>query len=68
MVPRASSWIKCFLTCILVGPNDLQSRRVIGNLEVGRWARAKSYDTSRGFSRRKELFDLVGKVRDREVL
>jgi hypothetical protein len=38
-------------------------------LEVGRWMRAKGYDTRRRFSRREELFDLVGKqVGNREVL
>jgi hypothetical protein len=41
----------------------------INYLEVGRWMRAKGYDTRRRFSRREELFDLVGKqVGNREVL
>jgi hypothetical protein len=41
----------------------------INYLEVGRWMRAKGYDTSRRLSRRAELFDLVGKqVCNREVL
>jgi hypothetical protein len=41
----------------------------INYLEVGRWMRAKRFDTSRRFSRREELFDLVGKqVGNRQVL
>src|SRR5712664_1752380 len=41
----------------------------INYLEVGRWMRAKGYDTSRRFPRREELFDLVGKqIGNRAVL
>lgn len=41
----------------------------ISYLKVGQWMRAKGYDTRRRYSRREELFDLVGKqVGNREVL
>jgi hypothetical protein len=41
----------------------------ISYLKVGQWMRAKGYHARRRFSRREELFDLVGKeVGNREVL
>jgi hypothetical protein len=67
-----SSWIKYFLTplgAFLPARAIYSLNASIGYLELGRWMRAKGYDTRRRFSRREELFDLVGQeVRDREVL
>jgi hypothetical protein len=67
-----SSWIKYFLTplgAFLPARAIYSLNASIGYLELGRWMRAKGYDTIRRFSRREELFDLVGQqVRDREVL
>ena len=41
----------------------------INYLEVGRWMRAKGYDTGHRFSRREDLFDLIGKqVKHLQVL
>jgi Macrocin-O-methyltransferase (TylF) len=41
----------------------------VNYLEVGRWMRANGYDTRRRFSRREEVFDLIGsQVGNREVL
>jgi hypothetical protein len=72
MTILASSWIKYFLTrlgALLPARAIYGLNASIGYLELGRWMRAKGYDTRRRFSRREELFDLVGKqVRDREVL
>jgi|HubBroStandDraft_6_1064221.scaffolds.fasta_scaffold221196_3 hypothetical protein len=66
------SWIKYLLTRF---GTFFSARAIYGlnasinYLEVGRWMRAKGYDTSRRFSRREELFDLVGQqVGNREVL
>ena len=67
-----SSWIKYFLTplgAFLPARAIYSLNASIGYLELGRWMRAKGYDTRRRRSRREELFDLVGQqVRDREVL
>jgi len=66
-----SSWIKYFLTplgAFLPARAIYSLNASIGYLELGRWMRAKGYDTRRRFSRREQLFDLVGQqVRDREV-
>jgi len=67
-----SSWIKYFLTplgAFLLARAIYSLNASIGYLELGRWMRARGYDTRRQFSRREQLFDLVGQqVRDREVL
>jgi Macrocin-O-methyltransferase (TylF) len=67
-----SSWIKYSLTrlgAFLPARAIYSLNASIGYLELGRWMRAKGYDTRQRFSRREELFDLVGQqVRDREVL
>jgi len=72
MVSLASSWSKYFLTRLgaFLSARAIYSLNAsISYLELGRWMRVKGLDTSRRFSRREELFDLVGEqVRDREVL
>lgn len=66
-----SSWIKYFLTrlgAFLPARAIYRLKASIGYLELRRWMRARGYGTRRRFSRREELFDLLGQqVRDREV-
>jgi hypothetical protein len=65
-------WIKYFLTRI----GGRVSRRTIDNLtatvnylEVGRWMRARGYDTRHRLDRAEDLFEIVGaQVGDRDVL
>jgi hypothetical protein len=69
---RMLDYYKYFLTrfgAFLSARSVYNLNASINYLEVGRWMRAKGYDTSRRFSRREELFDLVGRqVENREVL
>lgn len=72
----AASQLQCLVKYWLTRLGSLLSAHtvyrlnaLINYLEVGRWMRAKGFDTSRRFSRREELFDLVGdQISDRKVL
>jgi O-methyltransferase len=58
------SWIKYVLTrfgALLPAGAVYGLDASLSYLEVGRWMRAKCYEAGRRFSRRTELFDLVGK-------
>jgi hypothetical protein len=72
MAKMDQRWIKYFLLdcgALLPARAILGLDQALNYLRVGRWMRSKRYDVRGRFTRREELFDLVGKqVGTHEVL